>query len=69
MLVDMTGQELKDWQSKWGVENERLARHLGVRVQEISRWRNDRVAIRPMVALALRTLEEELLAERSEASA
>jgi hypothetical protein len=55
----MDGAQLKSWMALHRWENAALAAELGVRKQELSRWRNDRVPIRASVVLALQTLERE----------
>jgi len=56
----MTNREFKDWRSKWGLSQGKLAKALGVRSMTVARWEWGTIRIPALLPLALEALENRL---------
>ena len=53
----MTNREFKDWRTKWGLNQGKLAKALGVRSMTVARWEWGTIRIPALLPLALEALE------------
>ena len=53
----MTNQDFKNWRTKWGLSQGKLAKALGVRSMTVARWEWGTIRIPALLPLALETLE------------
>ena len=56
----MTNREFKDWRTKWGLSQGKLAKALGVRSMTVARWEWGTIRIPALLPLALEALEHRL---------
>jgi predicted transcriptional regulator len=62
----MTGEDLRNWRTKWGITQGELARQLGTYQETISRWERGKRGIPSHLSLALEALENRMKKERKD---
>jgi DNA-binding transcriptional regulator YiaG len=60
----MTNKEFKDWRTRWGLSQGKLARALGVRSMTVARWEWGTIRIPALLPLALEALENRIRKEQ-----
>ena len=60
----MTNQDFKNWRTKWGLSQGKLAKALGVRSMTVARWEWGTIRIPALLPLALEALENRIRKER-----
>ena len=61
----MTNQDFKNWRTKWGLSQGKLAKALGVRSMTVARWEWGTIRIPALLPLALEALENRLSKEKN----
>ena len=61
----MTNRDFKNWRTKWGLSQGKLAKTLGVRSMTVARWEWGTIRIPALLPLALEALENRLSKEKS----
>jgi DNA-binding transcriptional regulator YiaG len=56
----MTNQDFKNWRTKWGLSQGKLAKALGVRSMTVARWEWGTIRIPALLPLALEALGNRL---------
>jgi DNA-binding transcriptional regulator YiaG len=59
----MTNQDFKNWRTKWGLSQGKLANVLGVRSMTVARWEWGTIRIPALLPLALEALENRMKEE------
>jgi DNA-binding transcriptional regulator YiaG len=60
----MTNQDFKNWRTKWGLSQGKLAKALGVRSMTVARWEWGTIRIPALLPLALEALENRMKEEK-----
>jgi DNA-binding transcriptional regulator YiaG len=61
----MTNRDFKNWRTKWGLSQGKLAKALGVRSMTVARWEWGTIRIPALLPLALEALENRLSKEKN----
>jgi DNA-binding transcriptional regulator YiaG len=69
MVSFMTNQDFKNWRTKWGLSQGKLANALGVRSMTVARWEWGTIRIPALLPLALEALEYRLKMKATEKEA
>lgn len=62
--MSMTNREFKNWRTKWGFSQGKLAKALGVRSMTVARWEWGTIRIPALLPLALEALEHRMRKEQ-----
>jgi DNA-binding transcriptional regulator YiaG len=60
----MTNLDFKNWRTRWGLSQGKLAKALGVRSMTVARWEWGAIRIPALLPLALEALEHRMKEER-----
>lgn len=64
--MSMTNREFKNWRTKWGLSQGKLAKALGVWSMTVARWEWGTIRIPPLLPLALEALEHRFKEEKQD---
>jgi DNA-binding transcriptional regulator YiaG len=59
----MTNRDLRNWRTRWGLSQGKLAKALGVRSMTVARWEWGTIRIPALLPLALEALEHRMKEE------
>jgi DNA-binding transcriptional regulator YiaG len=65
----MTNRDFKNWRTRWGFSQGKLAKALGVRSMTVARWEWGTIRIPALLPLALEALEYRMKMEAMEKEA